>query len=212
LLETGFLALVMAPWRLWSRPSLDPPRPVMLWLARWLLFRLLIASAAVKLTSGDPHWSQLTALDYHYWTQPIPPPIAYTFAHFPEMFQKISTLVMFFIEGVVPFFPLRPASRVSLPWAPSCSCSSSSCSRAITVLQLPDLALCVCWLDDGRPAQPGAPSHRQVGTSRGRRGVVVLSLIPFWRPLSRSAGLRRFSIWSASSLGRVAGSPASSPS
>src|SRR5262249_51358817 len=182
LLETGFLALFLAPWRLWSKPSSDAPRPVMLWLARWLPVRLLIASAAGKLTSGDPHWGNLTALDYHYWTQPIPPPVAYTFAHFPEVFQKLSTLITFFIEGVVPFFLFGPR-RVRL-----------AALAAIVSLQLLilltgnygffnflTLALCVCWLDDGRPAPDG--KTRDAVTPWGLRAVataaVLLALLPF---------------------------------
>jgi len=29
-------------------------------------------SGVVKLSSGDDSWWNLTALDYHYWTQPLP--------------------------------------------------------------------------------------------------------------------------------------------
>jgi hypothetical protein len=154
----------------------------MLWLARWLLFRLMIASAAVKLTSGDPHWSHLTALNYHYWTQPIPPPIAYTFAHFPEWFQKVSTLVTFFIEGVVPFFLFGPR-RVRL------LALGTIVSLQLLILLTGNygffnfltLALCLCWLDDGHPETVDRTPNpvakwalRAVATT-----VVVLGLIPF---------------------------------
>jgi hypothetical protein len=182
LLETGFLALFLAPWRLWSRPSQDPPRPVMLWLARWLLFRLMLASAAVKLTSGDPHWRNLTALNYHYWTQPIPPPIAYTFAHFPGWFQKLSTLVTFFIEGVTPFFLFGPR-RVRQ------AALGAMVSLQLLILLTGNygffnfltLALCICWLDDGQPGRVAKVPNlfskwalRVVATV-----VVILGLIPF---------------------------------
>ncbi|HKA25571.1 MAG TPA: lipase maturation factor family protein [Candidatus Eisenbacteria bacterium] len=186
LLETGFLALFLAPWRLWSKPSDDPPRPVMLWLTRWLLFRLLIASAAVKLTSGDPNWRQLTALQYHYWTQPIPPPIAWTFAQFPAWFDKLSTLVMFFIEGVCPFllFGPRRVRFVAL---------GAICSLQILILLTGNygffnfltLALCVCWLDDGiggvrREAKTKTPSRfAKWGLRAVATAVLLLGLIPF---------------------------------
>ena len=45
--------------------------------AFWLLFRLMFMSGVVKLESGDPTWRSLTALDYHYWTQPLPNPMAW---------------------------------------------------------------------------------------------------------------------------------------
>ncbi|MEZ4466853.1 MAG: lipase maturation factor family protein [bacterium] len=37
-----------------------------------LLFQAHPSSGVVKLTSGDPTWADGTALDYHYWTQPLP--------------------------------------------------------------------------------------------------------------------------------------------
>ncbi|MBI3696402.1 MAG: lipase maturation factor family protein, partial [Acidobacteria bacterium] len=65
LLETGFLAVLFA---MESRA---------VWLLRFLLFRLMFSSGAVKLASGDPAWRSLTALNYHYETQPLPNPIAW---------------------------------------------------------------------------------------------------------------------------------------
>ena len=42
------------------------------WLLWWLLFRLMFQSGVVKLASGDPTWRGLTALDFHFETQPLP--------------------------------------------------------------------------------------------------------------------------------------------
>src|SRR5207237_10155534 len=73
LLETGFLAIFFAPLRLWPKLSREMrPSPVMLWLLRWLLFRLIFSSGCVKVLSGDPTWHNLTALRYHYETHPLP--------------------------------------------------------------------------------------------------------------------------------------------
>src|SRR2546422_2821394 len=52
-----------------SRAPSEPMR----WLVLWLLFRLMFLSGITKLASGDPTWGDLTALDYHFWTQPLPP-------------------------------------------------------------------------------------------------------------------------------------------
>ena len=38
-------------------------------LVRWLLFRMMFASGAVKLTSGCPAWWGLTAMPTHYFSQ-----------------------------------------------------------------------------------------------------------------------------------------------
>ena len=73
LLETGFLSVWLAPLTLRDRlRRAVPPSPLALWSLRWLLVRLLFASGVVKLSSGDATWHDLTALTYHYETQPLP--------------------------------------------------------------------------------------------------------------------------------------------
>ena len=124
LLETGFLAIFLAPWREFSRPGTDPPpaRPA-LWLVRWLLFRLMLSSAVVKLTSGDPAWRGLTALEYHYETQCLPPWTAWYAHHLPAWFHRWETIGMFAIEGIAPFLIAAPrlirfagAAAMALTW------------------------------------------------------------------------------------------------
>src|SRR5207237_7976472 len=73
LLEMGFLGIFFAPVQLWPGISRSaPPSKLVLWLLRWLLFRLMLSSGLVKLMSGDPTWRNLTALKFHYETQPLP--------------------------------------------------------------------------------------------------------------------------------------------
>lgn len=101
LLETGLLAVFFAPWGLRPRVAGEPPW-VVLWLLRWLLFRLMFSSALAKLTSGDPTWRSLSALDYHYWTQPLPTWIGWHMHQLPSWFQKASVAAMFGVELLVP--------------------------------------------------------------------------------------------------------------
>ena len=72
LLETGFLSIFLAPLRWWSWRTRETPAPLAVFGLRWLLFRLMLMSGVVKLTSGDDAWTGLTALYYHYETQPLP--------------------------------------------------------------------------------------------------------------------------------------------
>ena len=60
LLESGFLAIFLAPlqWLEWKPRWADPPIVIM-WLQRWLIFRLMLLSGIVKLVSGDPNWRNL---------------------------------------------------------------------------------------------------------------------------------------------------------
>jgi hypothetical protein len=109
LLETGFLGIFLAPLQLWPRPSCAaPPSRLVLWLLRWLLFKLMFQSGCVKLLSGDPAWHNLTALTFHYETQPLPTWIGWYAHQLPVWAQKPSALTMFGIELFVPFLIFAP--------------------------------------------------------------------------------------------------------
>ncbi len=109
LLEVGLLAIFFAPLRLWPRRNTATRlSTTMLWLLRWLMFRLMFASGCVKLLSGDATWHNLTALNYHYETQPLPTWIGWWAHQLPHSIQTASTAVMFFIELVLPLFILLP--------------------------------------------------------------------------------------------------------
>jgi lipase maturation factor 1 len=132
LLETGFLSIFVAPWRLWPkdlalRPGSsafaplrrDKPIPATaapvsragLFLLKFLLFKLMLMSGVVKLTSGDDCWWNLTALDYHYWSQPLPTVFGWWADKSPEWFKHFSVAFCLVVEIIVPFFiwaPRRP--------------------------------------------------------------------------------------------------------
>ena len=109
LLETGFLAIFVAPLHLMPRrrPTSSPSTAIA-WLFRWLLFRLMFSSGLVKLLSGDPTWSSLTALRFHYETQPLPPWTAWHMHQLPAWFHTASVLVMFLNELALPFLIFLP--------------------------------------------------------------------------------------------------------
>jgi predicted DCC family thiol-disulfide oxidoreductase YuxK len=120
LLETGAVAIFMAPWTLRWRwlAGRHPPR-IAIWLVWWLLFRLMFESGAVKLTwsnwqlgpDGSPvanTWRSLTALDFHYWTQPLPIWTSWYAAKLPEWFQKLSVSFVFVVELGLPWLIFGP--------------------------------------------------------------------------------------------------------
>jgi predicted DCC family thiol-disulfide oxidoreductase YuxK len=99
LLETGFLALLLS---MATKPGM--------WLLRWLLFRFMFLSGAVKLLSGDPTWANLSALSYYFQTEPLPTPLAWYAHHLPHAVLTVATAATLFIEVVLPFlifFPRR---------------------------------------------------------------------------------------------------------
>jgi hypothetical protein len=100
LLEAGFLAIFFGR-------TISTQRTVA-WLFRWLVFRLYFLSGFVKLSSQDPTWRGLTALDFHYWTQPLPTALAWYAAKLPEWFQHFSTFNVLAIEMGAPFLIFAP--------------------------------------------------------------------------------------------------------
>ncbi|MFO0972519.1 MAG: lipase maturation factor family protein [Phycisphaerae bacterium] len=116
LLEAGFAAIWLAPLSLRPRWATAPePRRAARWLMIWLLLRLMFSSGVVKLSRGDPTWHGLSALDYHYWTQPIPNAIAWFVHHEPGWLARVSVAVMFAIELGAPLlaFGGRRARQVA---------------------------------------------------------------------------------------------------
>jgi lipase maturation factor 1 len=118
LLETGFLSIFFAPWRLWPKGlilwsrSSPPFTPSVsrggLFLLKLLLFKLMLMSGVVKLTSGDDSWWNLTALDYHYWSQPLPTVFGWWADKSPEWFKHSSVAFCMVVEIVAPFFIWAP--------------------------------------------------------------------------------------------------------
>src|SRR2546429_333597 len=109
LLETGLLAGLDAPIPLRPRPGRGaPPSPAVRWLVWALVFRLLFLSGITKLVSGDPTWLHLTALDYHFWTQPLPPWPAWYAQWLPEWMHRGMTLGIIAIELLVPWLIAVP--------------------------------------------------------------------------------------------------------
>lgn len=73
-----------------------------IWLFRWLLFRVMFGAGLIKLR-GDSCWRDLRCLDYHYETQPIPNPLSWFFHHGPKWSRSGGVLFNHFAELIVPF-------------------------------------------------------------------------------------------------------------
>uniref|UniRef100_A0A287BRD2 Lipase maturation factor n=1 Tax=Sus scrofa TaxID=9823 RepID=A0A287BRD2_PIG len=104
LLETGFLGIFLCPlWTLSPLPRGTPTSRIVLWGFRWLIFRIMLGAGLIKIR-GDRCWRDLTCMDFHYETQPVPNPMAYVLHRSPWWFHRFETLSNHFLELVVPFF------------------------------------------------------------------------------------------------------------
>ena len=95
LLEAGFFAMFM------GSDSTTPPA-IPLWIFRWLEFRVMFGAGLIKIR-GDSCWRDLTCLNYHYQTQPMPNPLSWYFHTAPVWTHKAGVAFNHFSELIVPF-------------------------------------------------------------------------------------------------------------
>ncbi|XP_060599911.1 lipase maturation factor 1-like [Ruditapes philippinarum] len=112
LLETGFLAIFLCPlFDTSSLPRFTPTSKFVIWGYRWLIFRIMLGAGLIKIR-GDKCWRDLTCMNYHYETQPVPNPMAYYMHQSPEWFHMFETLSNHFVELIAPLLLLMPAPRI----------------------------------------------------------------------------------------------------
>lgn len=109
LLEAGFLAIFLAPWR-GLRLRADPlgwGERIALWLQWFLVAKLMFQSGWVKLAWATPDqpewWPAGTAMTYHYFTQPIPAWTSWWMHQLPGWFHRASLWPMYAVELGLPF-------------------------------------------------------------------------------------------------------------
>ncbi|MBK7861579.1 MAG: lipase maturation factor family protein [Archangiaceae bacterium] len=99
-------ALLSIPYAL--RPRSEPEQWQRL-LVGLLAAKVTLESGIVKLSAHDPSWwPDLTALTYHYWTQPLPAWTSVFVDRLPLSAQKISCAVMFVLELGFPLLAFGP--------------------------------------------------------------------------------------------------------
>lgn len=107
LLEVGFYVMFLGPLH-WAAPAL------VIWIIRWMLIRVEFGAGLIKIR-GDQCWRDLTCLNYHHETQPIPNSVSWFAHHMPEWFHKSETFFNHTIQLVIIwglFFP-QPIAAIS---------------------------------------------------------------------------------------------------
>lgn len=171
LLEAGFLALFL------YRGS-----HITVWLYRWLVFRFMFLGGMVKILSHDPTWRNLTALHFHFETQPLPSPLAWYAHHLPDPLLNSAVAATLIIEIFIPFLIFTPRRlRFFAAW---CIIIFQSCiilTGNYNFFNLLTITLCLFLFDDAalRKTLPAAVSKiitaRQKPTIK-KPAAVFLSL------------------------------------
>lgn len=189
LLEAGFLAIFL------GGKKTAPPFLVIL-LYQWLLFRLMFGAGLIKLR-GDSCWLDLTCLDYHYETQPMPNPLSWYFHWQPEWFHKLCVLFNHFAELVVPFAYFAPmpisaiAGLITLFFHGWLFASGNFAFLGFLTMVLAISTIGDAWLKRIIPARsvsrgtPPGRAHSVIIVALGV-GVAALSLYPISNMLSPS--------------------------
>ena len=95
LLEAGFLAIFL------GNAAIAPPILVLFGF-RWLAFRVEFGAGLIKLR-GDQCWRDLTCMDFHHETQPMPNPLSWFFHRLPRSLHRLEVLGNFAAQLVLPF-------------------------------------------------------------------------------------------------------------
>lgn len=203
LLEATFVALLVARW---TRNAPDPPRWAW-WALWWLVFRLMFFGGWVKIASGDPTWADFTALDYHFWTQPLPNPVSRWAAHWPHAVHAVGVGFTFAVELLAPWpIPFGRWPRLVAAAAFTSLMGMLAFTGNYGFFQLLAVVLCVPLLDDGfvpawlgrrlGPETPGRPWRVNLGLPVAL-GWAFLTLlwIPGFRALPRPA--QQLLVWAA---------------
>lgn len=94
LLEAGFYVIFLGPLH-YTAPV------IVMFLLRWLLFRVEFGAGLIKMR-GDSCWRNLTCLNYHHETQPLPNPLSRYFHNLPTSIHTVETLSNHVVQlGVV---------------------------------------------------------------------------------------------------------------
>lgn len=191
LLEVGLLAIF-----------LPGGSAIVVWLLRWLCFRFLFLAGIAKLMSGDPNWWGLTALDYHFETQPLPSVLAWYAHHLPAGVLRAGTAATLIVEIALPllaFLPRRP--RLLLALCVAVFEGLILLTGSYNFFNLLTLLLCLMLLDDAalkrvpwlrrhadglavRPVVRRAPA--QAGLVLLAVVIVGLGLVQGWEQLTRT--------------------------
>ncbi len=179
LVETGFLATFL-PVRgsilsLARRRPIPEPHPVMVFLLRWLLFRLLFESGMAKILFGWDDWFVVNGMTLYYETAPLPSLGGWVIQQLPVWFHTFSICFTIAVELALPFFIfLGRRFRIAfflihLPFQASIALTSNygffnllSVVLSLSVLEDRDLDAVLAWFRRRlrRKAPPVGDRHR----------------------------------------------------
>ncbi len=107
LLEAGFFTIFAG-----GRSTV--PSMWTIWIWRWILFRVMFGAGLIKLR-GDPCWTNLTCLDYHFESQPLPNALSWYFHWLPPVVHRAGVIFNHVAELAAPlaYFAPQPFAAIA---------------------------------------------------------------------------------------------------
>jgi hypothetical protein len=150
----------------------------------------MFLSGVVKLQSGDAAWSELTAMELHYFTQPLPSPASFYVHHLPAWLHRAEVAATFFFELAVPWLIFAPRRLRWAAWPVLVGLQLMiSATGNYGFFNLLTIALCTWLLDDAalrrllprrlRPQPPDAEASRPRGWKPARVIFAALAALLF---------------------------------
>jgi len=156
----------------------------------------------VKWQSGDAPWEELTALQFHFWTQPIPHAVSWYAHQLPGWLLEAGVVGMFVVELALPFFIFGTRRMRQIACAGIVALMVAIVSTGnYGTFNLLTMALCITLLDDGAlrrlvperwraavldtRAERNDPSHLALRAPRSL-AVGALILLSLWMTAGRA--------------------------
>jgi hypothetical protein len=175
LLEAGFYSMLLG--------NRSVPQWLALLLLRWLCFRLMFGAGLIKLR-GDPCWRDMTCLDYHYETQPMPNPLSWFFHAAPVWTHRAGVWFNHFAELVAPFGYFLPQPVASIAGIVTIVFQGTIfASGNLSWLNALTIVLAIPMLDDrilGWVLPVRAPADLQAPTMSHSIALGALTLLVVW--------------------------------
>ncbi|HEX2142556.1 MAG TPA: lipase maturation factor family protein [Candidatus Limnocylindria bacterium] len=198
LLEAGFLAIFL------GNEQTAPPLLTLL-LFRWLAFRVELGAGLIK-WRGDRCWRDLSCMDFHHQTQPMPNPVSWGFHRLPRRVHRLEVLGNQVAQLAMPFCLLLPqpfaalaAGYMILTQLYLVVSGNYAWLNWVTIIALvaalPDGAF-TTLLPVGSPALPEAPAWFHLGVI----GLTLLVAYLSWWPVRNLLGSRQLMNYSFNPL------------
>lgn len=106
MLELGFLAI----WTSSFKKKIKDYSITVKIANIFLIFRIMLGAGLIKIR-GDECWRNLTCMNYHYETQPVPNPLSWYMHKTSNEFHGLEVLINHFVELIAPFMLLVPIRK-----------------------------------------------------------------------------------------------------